>query len=93
MSAVNWSEVLHKTRVHGLDADEAGDRLELWGVDVVPATRGDAALAARFWARATPLSLGDRFCLALAFRLGARAVTTERSWAGLDTGAEILVIR
>jgi ribonuclease VapC len=39
------------------------------------------------------LSLGDRACLALAHRLGVRAMTTEKIWANLQIGVEIEVIR
>jgi ribonuclease VapC len=93
MSAVNWSEVLQKARRSGRDPGDTADMLEVYGVSVVAVTKGDATLAAKFWEPQTSLSLGDRFCLATAYRFGARAVTAERSWAELDTGAEVLVIR
>lgn len=93
ISAINWAEVLQKARYHGLDSVETGDLLDTRGVEVLSATKGDATIAARFWEPGTPLSLADRFCLALAYRLDARAVTAERLWPGLGTGAEILLIR
>jgi ribonuclease VapC len=39
------------------------------------------------------LSLGDRACLALAIRENATAVTADRSWAELDIGCKIELIR
>ncbi|MGI5837051.1 MAG: PIN domain-containing protein [Chloroflexota bacterium] len=39
------------------------------------------------------LSLGDRACLALARSLGLPAITTDRTWAKLDIGVTIRVIR
>ena len=47
----------------------------------MPATRGQG------------LSLGDRACLALAHRLGATALTTDRAWSRVDVGVAIEVIR
>ena len=93
ISAVNWSEVLQKARQHGYDPGEVGELFDARGVTVAAATSGDAVLAAKFWEPSSPLSLGDRFCVALAFRMDTRAVTAERSWPDLGTGAEILVIR
>ena len=76
--AVNWSEVLQKAVDAGLDPTRTAKLIESRGVAVVDATRGDAILAAKYWHRGTPLSLADRFCLALAFRLNRRAVTADR---------------
>lgn len=41
------------------------------------------------------LSLGDRFCLALARRLAAPVLTADRAWrkVGKSTGVEVRVIR
>ena len=39
------------------------------------------------------LSLGDRACLATALMLGVPAVTADRSWASLELGVDIKVIR
>jgi PIN domain nuclease of toxin-antitoxin system len=93
VSVVNWSEVLQKVAADGRDPQETTDLLEAFGVGVVGATRGDATLAARFWEHRTPLSLADRFCLATAYRLGARAVTADRAFSAMHSGIEVLVIR
>jgi ribonuclease VapC len=41
------------------------------------------------------LSLGDRFCLALAKRIGAPAYTADKVWKDIasDAGAKVVVIR
>ncbi len=39
------------------------------------------------------LSLGDRACLALAIQEDATALTADRSWADLDIGCKIELIR
>jgi ribonuclease VapC len=45
--------------------------------------------------RAAGLSLGDRACLALAVRLGAKALTTDRSWSRIAgaISVEVKLIR
>jgi PIN domain nuclease of toxin-antitoxin system len=45
--------------------------------------------------RAVGLSFGDRACIALAQRLGAEAMTADRSWGRIAgaIGARILLIR
>ncbi len=41
------------------------------------------------------LSLGDRFCLALAKRLGVPAYTSDRAWKDVasDVGVKVVIIR
>lgn len=45
--------------------------------------------------KAAGLSLGDRACMALAMRLGVKALTADKSWAAIATaiGATVEVIR
>lgn len=43
--------------------------------------------------RANGLSLGDRYCLALAASRNAIAQTADRAWADLDIGLPIEVVR
>jgi PIN domain nuclease of toxin-antitoxin system len=42
--------------------------------------------------RMAGLSFGDRACIALAGRLGARAVTADRSWAGIAGAVSVAVM-
>ncbi len=39
------------------------------------------------------LSLGDRFCLALAIGTGRAVVTTDRIWQKIDLGIEVILAR
>ena len=100
LSAVNLAEVLSKLADWGEDPAEAQARMAQVGllgaaVEVLPFTGEDALEVARLRAltRAYGLSFGDRACLALARRLGLPALTVERSWAELDLGIPVEVLR
>ena len=83
-SAVNWSEVLQKVATSGADADIAEALLDGYGLRVLDATMADARAAAASWQRGSGLSLADRFCLALAARLDAVALTADSAWGASD---------
>ncbi len=54
------------------------------------------ALTAGFFqasTRGNGLSFGGRACLALAAELGAQAVTTDRAWSRVNTGAQVRLLR
>ena len=93
--AVNLSEVVTKLIADGVPEPEirrAIGRLEL----EVPAFGQQDAYAAGILCRssgALELSFGDRACLALAQSLNAPALTANRSWAQLDLGITVEVIR
>lgn len=95
MSAVNVTEVITRMIDEGAGRDEALRSLE----EISPAIRPfdeSLALEAGYLRTATRqygLSLGDRACLALALREGAPVVTADRTWAKLDLGIDIRVIR
>ncbi len=88
ISVVNLAEILSKLAADGGDAAGALGRIEeLDDVLVIePLEREDVLAMARMrpLTRDVGLSLADRACLALAKRLGAPALTTDRAWAGLD---------
>ena len=95
IGAVNLSEVVAKLIEDGVpeaDIRRAIGRLEL-DVQAFDVEHAYAAGVLRQATRALGLSFGDRACLALAQRLGARALTADRSWARLDVGVAIEVIR
>ena len=95
IGAVNLSEVVSKLQERGM-ADEAIDRaLGHLDLAVIPFDAGQAMAAGklRVLTRGLGLSLGDRACLALAAARGVPAVTTDRGWAGLDLGVEVIVAR
>jgi PIN domain nuclease of toxin-antitoxin system len=94
VSAVNLSEVAAVLVRHGRDADSIL-RAVTAQVTVEPFTTEDAIAAAALWprTRTTGLSLGDRACLALAQRLGVRAVTADREWATANVDVTIHLVR
>jgi PIN domain nuclease of toxin-antitoxin system len=95
ISSVNLAEVVTKLVLKGsadsqIDAALAPYRLSIIPFSQVGATRA-GLLAAR--TRHRGLSLADRACLALAMELGLPVVTADRSWADLDLGIDIRLIR
>lgn len=94
VTAANWSEILQKARQHGGDPSEVGLLLRSLGLDVIDVTRGDGESAASMWTSDTPLSLGDRLCLAASLRLGLPTMTADAEWKRIEIeGVEIEVIR
>jgi PIN domain nuclease of toxin-antitoxin system len=95
VSSINVSEVLTVLLRHGLPADVGRDLFEDLRVGVVPFTLEHATRAAAIGAEfpRAGLSLGDRGCLALAREVDAPVVTSDRAWAELDVGVEVVLIR
>jgi PIN domain nuclease of toxin-antitoxin system len=95
MLSVNVAEVV--TRLHDRGMSEARIRAILSTIraQVVPFDEELAYRAGllRSATRAAGLSLGDRACLALAERLGAPALTSDRAWGRLQIGIQVEVIR
>jgi PIN domain nuclease of toxin-antitoxin system len=95
ISAVNLAEVITKLIEYGMSGKDAQALAEEAAYRVVDATASQAALAGLMYekTRRTGVSLGDRFCLALAQETGAPAITADRRWKELDLGLEIVLIR
>lgn len=95
ISTVNLSEVGTHFVSHGYDLIEVLNDIRALPLSVAPFDIDDAEAAAalRSTTKQFGLSLGDRACLALAQRLGAKAMTTDRIWAALDLDIEIELIR
>lgn len=93
--AVNWSEVAQKTVQKGLNAEAARDLLAEVGLDILPFTASQAETAAYLWekSRNFGLSLADRACLALAIERQTPVLTADRTWAGLELGIEVRLLR
>lgn len=95
ISAVNFAEIITKLIEFGLSPDEARFAAERGGFEIIPVDQQRASLAGMLHAktRRTGVSLGDRFCLALAQETGHPVLTSDRRWATLDLGVEVVLIR
>ena len=93
IGAANWSEVLQKSRQHGVDAEPVARLLASFGLRVVEVMQEDGEAAAGLWRAGEGLSLADRLCLALGLRLGLRVATTDRRWASVPDRPEVALIR
>lgn len=100
ISVANWAEVLSKLAEAGRDPEVAAAELRKAegsrrALTIEPVTAADCIAIARLrpMTRTQGLSLADRACLALADRLGVRALTADRKWAEADIEAEVQLIR
>jgi ribonuclease VapC len=95
ISAVNLAEVVSKLCDQLFSNDQVDLIVSGLNLQVAPFDESQAIVAGqlRTVTRHLGLSLGDRACLALAIREKAAVITADRSWAGLDLGIEIKVIR
>jgi len=97
MTAVNYAEVVSHFIRAGMPSAAIDDMLRPLPVPIVAADIGLATAAGhlRGVTAETGLSLGDRFCLALALRDGLPAWTADRQWRPVAeaVGATIVVIR
>jgi ribonuclease VapC len=96
LNAVNYAEVIQKLAQHGHPAPvEAADVVRSLGATVLAVNADDAVRAAQMWSatRSAGLSLGDRFCLAVAAGVpNGRAVTADRCWTTVDVGVPVDLI-
>jgi ribonuclease VapC len=95
LGSVNLAEVVTKLVERRMRRDDIAEVLLELDLDLHPF---DEALAFETGVlRANTghrgLSLGDRACLALARRLGARVLTADRAWQGLDLGVPVEMLR
>jgi len=97
MSVVNYAEVVSHFIQAGMAPSEIDAMLRPLPITLVPADTDTAFLAGRLRSATAPagLSLGDRFCLALALREGLPAWTADRQWRTVSeaVGAQIVIIR
>lgn len=93
--SVNYSEVVSKLVDRGIPTDQIVEIMGQLDVEVVPADSELAMMAGllRAKTRTKGLSLGDRYCLALAVSRNAVALTADRAWVDLEIGSPIEVIR
>lgn len=97
MSSVNYAEVVGHFVHAGMPGPAVDAMLQPLPIAVVPADHQSATLAGRFRGVTADagLSLGDRFCLALARRDGLPAWTGDQSWKRIAdaVGVKVVTIR
>jgi ribonuclease VapC len=95
VSAVNLAEVVAKLEEKGLSSEDVGPLLIGFGLSVIEFDEQQAFEAGRLRKalRSTGLSLGDRACIALANRLGAPILTSDREFLRYKGPIEIRLIR
>jgi PIN domain nuclease of toxin-antitoxin system len=92
LSSVNAAEIMSKVARDGAPPEATLSRLSRFGLTIVPATE-DHALRAAALHELPGMSLGDRFCMALAQERGLPVVTADRAWALVRLGATVELIR
>lgn len=95
LSAANYAEIISKLIDKGFDPADARDAAVQLRCEVVPADQERATTAGALHARTRRkgVSLGERFCLALAQEMELPALTADRRWKDLDIGVEVTLIR
>jgi PIN domain nuclease of toxin-antitoxin system len=97
ISVVNWAEALSKVAADGDDPARVAQSVQTSESPLLlePLTEADCVEIARLrpLTKAHGLSLADRACLALAKRLSIPVLTADRSWADLELGANVELIR
>ena len=95
ISMINFAEVVSKLISRGMAGADAVIAARRFGARLVDADEDQAAMAGVIHAATRPagISMADAFCLALAKRLGAAVLTSDRAWKSLDLGVEVTLIR
>jgi ribonuclease VapC len=94
VSSVNYAEVVTHFIHAGMPEWEVDAMLTPLPLTVVPADKVLAQIAGRLRATTAEagLSLGDRFCLALAQRDGLPAWTSDQNWKKIADAVEVKVV-
>lgn len=94
MSVVNMAEAASHHHKLGMPDDAVDRMLRPLPIDMVPADAALAREAGRLRRHTVEggLSLGDRFCLALAEREGLPAWTADWKWKAIADRAEVRVV-
>ena len=93
MSSVNYAEVVSHFIHAGMPPDQVDAMLRPLPMTIIAADQALATLAGRLRAvtATAGLSLGDRFCLALARRDGLPALTADKQWRAVAEAAGVTV--
>ena len=94
LSSVNYAEVVSHFIHAGMPEREVDAMLDPLPLIVVPADKALSQIAGRLRAVTAEagLSLGDRFCLALALRDGLPAWTSDQNWKKVADAAKVKVV-
>lgn len=94
VSSVNYAEVVSHFVYAGMPEREVDAMLDPLPLTVVPADKALAQIAGRMRAATDKagLSLGDRFCLALARRDGLPAWTGDQNWKKIADVVQVKVV-
>lgn len=95
ISAINVGEVLSKQIAHGMSLDKSMSQLARLRMRVVPHEYEHAVAVASLHNQAKQfgLSYADKACLGLAMLEQRPVLTADRSWANMDIGVELTLIR
>lgn len=93
MSSVNFAEVVSHFIHAGMPAEQVDVMLRPLPMTIVAADHGLAMIAGHLRAKTAEagLSLGDRFCLALARRDGLPALTADKQWRTIADAVGVTV--
>ena len=94
MSAVNYAEVVSHFTHAQMPTAEIDSMLRPLPITIVPADIDLARMAGRLRAVTADagLSLGDRFCLALALREGLPAWTADKQWRAVANRIDAVIV-
>jgi ribonuclease VapC len=94
MSVINYAEVVSHFIFAGMPEREVDDMLDPLPIELVPVDKPLAQMAGRLRAltASAGLSLGDRFCLALARRDGLPAWTSDAKWKTIADAIDVKVV-
>ena len=95
MCAVNYAEVVSHFALLGMPDADIDAMLDPLPIEIVPADHSLSRLAGRLRSVTSRagLSLGDRYCLALAQRDGLPAWTCDKNWDGVADAAQVRVFQ
>ena len=97
MSAVNYAEVVSHYVFRGMPTAAIDAMLDPLPIEIVPADHAISKLAGRLRGitASAGLSLGDRYCLALAQRDGLPVWTSDTNWnlVADEAGVKVVQIR
>jgi len=95
LSVVNFSEIMSKMLLKGLQVVETLDHIKSLIPEIIPFSIPIATKAAELiiYTKTFGLSLGDRACIATAIDYGYEVITADKIWTNIKVPIKITVIR